>query len=644
MKKYIIIRLVILGIIASVLLMFATGYIQLDAAMDSYNNTAELQLERLEEILLQNDEDILVLQEDLKQEYIVRAKATAYILAQNPEIINDKEELEKLLSLLQIDEIHLFDKEGVIYAGTVERYHGVDMYSGEQIGFFLPMLDDTELELAQDVTPNTAEAKEMQYVAVWSEDKEYIVQVGLEPLRMLEAIEQNSLANLFENLIPSAGTTLFAIQAHTGYIIASTDAGLNGFSIHNFIEFDPENIDNTNSSTHINGVDGIARFHRYGDIVLGVNEEINLIFGIAYNNVLVVILSAVAISALIIILIYLLLDKKVIKGIEKLNNGMHRITQGDIDFKMAVTGLVEFEALSENVNSMVKSISNSSGRLSTALKYVNIPIAVYQCRQDTVFVTSKMSEILSLSQTINNGRMENSVAFIDVINNIKSNPYPGEKEVYSYEVDGKTKFLKLTAYEEEAESWGIILDVTDEINEKQSIRHERDIDFLTGIYNRRAFLEKVAELSVEENELKSAVVVMMDLDNLKYVNDSWGHIYGDKYICKAAEVLSNFNYDKKICARFSGDEFVIMLYGANDEEQLTLKIAELKQGFDNAYINNPNNEKHSVAISGGYAFYPSQATDFKVALHLADTAMYEVKHGKKGEFKKIGEQEIHQQA
>ncbi len=634
MKKYIVLRLIVVGVLASALLMLVTGYIQLDAARDSYNKTAELQLEQLEEILIKNDQDILILQDDLKEEYIVRAKAAAYILSKNPEIIHDSKELAKILSLLQIDEIHLFDKEGVLFAGTIPEYYNVDMYSGEQIGFFLPMLEDTELELAQDVTPNTVEKKEMQYVAVWNEDKEHIVQVGLEPLRLLEAIGQNELEYLFSNMIPTPGTTLMAIEAHTGYILASTNPDLNGFSMSNYGDFDLENADGTTITTRMYGSEGITTFKTYGDIVLGINEDTSSIYGLAYNNVLVVILSAIFISALIITLIYLLLDNKVLSGIESLNRGMSKIAAGETDFKLSVSGLPEFEALSENVNSMVKSVADSSGRLSTALKYINIPIAVYQHRQDTVNVTSKMGEILEIQQEAENDCILNINHFIEIINDLKSNPYHSEKDIYSYNIEGGTKYLKHTAYEEGSNHWGIILDVTEEINEKQSIRHERDIDFLTGIYNRRAFLEHVSDLVHDNEMLKTAVIVMMDLDNLKHVNDSWGHIYGDKYICTAADVLRNFNHTEKLCARFSGDEFVIMLYGADNEEQLSPIITELKTNFDDAYILNPDREKYPVKISGGYAFYPNQSKDFKEILHLADTAMYQVKHGKKGEFKR----------
>ena len=72
-------------------------------------------------------------------------------------------------------------------------------------------------------------------------------------------------------------------------------------------------------------------------------------------------------------------------------------------------------------------------------------------------------------------------------------------------------------------------DVTQEILEKQKIEYDRDYDLLTDILNRRAFYNIVSE-KIENGDLKIGAFIMWDLDNLKYVNDTYGHDYGDEYI------------------------------------------------------------------------------------------------------------------
>ena len=91
----------------------------------------------------------------------------AYIIQEKPSILEDIEELKQIAAMVEVDEIHFFDKSGRIYAGTHPEYYDYTFDSGEQIGFFKPMLKDYSLKLVQKITPNTAEGKMMQYSAVW---------------------------------------------------------------------------------------------------------------------------------------------------------------------------------------------------------------------------------------------------------------------------------------------------------------------------------------------------------------------------------------------------------------------------------------------------------------------------------------------
>ena len=83
-----------------------------------------------------------------------------------------------------------------------------------------------------------------------------------------------------------------------------------------------------------------------------------------------------------------------------------------------------------------------------------------------------------------------------------------------------------------------VMDITQDVNEKQKIEYERDYDILTHLLNRRAFKRKVSEiLNHAESRKQLGAMIMWDLDNLKYVNDAYGHDYGDKYIQRAAQIL-----------------------------------------------------------------------------------------------------------
>ena len=99
-------------------------------------------LDRVITVLNKNDDSENGLIESLKDDYIVRAKAVSYIIDAKPQVEYDVEELQKIADLILVDEIHLFDKNGYIYSGTLPKYYGFSFDSGEQMEYFKPMLTD----------------------------------------------------------------------------------------------------------------------------------------------------------------------------------------------------------------------------------------------------------------------------------------------------------------------------------------------------------------------------------------------------------------------------------------------------------------------------------------------------------------------
>ncbi len=637
MKHYILSRLAILIVFLSVLLMLVSAFLQFQSATETFITTADMQIDRMINIVNDNNHSNDQLQEDLKTDYLIRAKAAAYMINNNPQVIHDLDQLNTIIQLLQVDEIHLFNPEGTIFAGTVPEYYGFSVHSGEQIGFFAPMLDDYDLEMAQDVTPNTAAAKEMQYVAVWDDTNSMIVQLGIEPIRLLVALAETELTYLFSRQAPAIGNIILAIDPLTNTIISSTDSDLNNKSIselglyNNITNNITNNIDLV--TVNIAGQEGQAMFKQSNDLVIGLICDNQTIYQSAVQNTLIIVISGIVLGAIIIVLLYFMLDKVVLRGLYKINYSLNRIAGGDLEHQMQVSGLPEFVTMSKNVNLMVQSILEVNGKFSTIFSHVNIPLAMYECHAERVVVTSKMSEILDLDIE-QEGKLLNPTQFLAKIEQIMTKPYQNEQDVYIFEGKNQLKYLKIKLYRQDMNSWGIIIDVTADINEKQNIIFERDIDFLTNIYNRRAFLEELDRLFKDINQIKNAAMIMLDLDNLKYVNDTWGHATGDAFISRAAQVLSDFDFPNKLTARLSGDEFVIMLYGADDTNALEQAILQLAADYQKAYISTPDQQNHPVTISAGYAFYPQQSLNIKEILSFADQAMYTVKRTGKGQFGK----------
>jgi diguanylate cyclase (GGDEF)-like protein len=149
-------------------------------------------------------------------------------------------------------------------------------------------------------------------------------------------------------------------------------------------------------------------------------------------------------------------------------------------------------------------------------------------------------------------------------------------------------------------------------------------DELTGLYNRRGFLDYAQlEIGKPENKGKRALICYADMDNLKYVNDKFGHPSGDKYITDFAKVLITTFDETGFCARIGGDEFLVIL------EDSTEKDVDALLGRMNSALNvmNAIYSEYHRSVATGYAFRhecAENATSHEVYL-LADQRMYELK-------------------
>ena len=156
--------------------------------------------------------------------------------------------------------------------------------------------------------------------------------------------------------------------------------------------------------------------------------------------------------------------------------------------------------------------------------------------------------------------------------------------------------------------------------ERRRIEHERDYDILTGLYNRQAFQRVCESLFAKPETLGHAALLMTDLDNLKTINDTYGHDWGDQYLRQTGRCLAASTPPGTLAARLSGDEFMLLLYGYNSRDSASIP---------------PSGSELHISISGGVAWYPEDGTDFNTLKKYADFAMYQVKHSRKGEMKEF---------
>lgn len=194
--------------------------------------TSNVLLDRVIAVIDKNESSESEFVKSLKDDYIVRAKAISYIADAKPEVEYNIDELQKIASLMSVDEIHFIDDTGTIYSGSIPKYFGYSFDSGEQMAFFKQMLNNKYLTLCQDVTPNTAEAKEMMYAITWNESKTHMVQVGITPKRLLKELKRNQISNVVADMPVYKGMEIYVVDAKTKKILGATDASWVGNTAH----------------------------------------------------------------------------------------------------------------------------------------------------------------------------------------------------------------------------------------------------------------------------------------------------------------------------------------------------------------------------------------------------------------------------
>jgi diguanylate cyclase (GGDEF)-like protein/putative nucleotidyltransferase with HDIG domain len=154
-------------------------------------------------------------------------------------------------------------------------------------------------------------------------------------------------------------------------------------------------------------------------------------------------------------------------------------------------------------------------------------------------------------------------------------------------------------------------------------------DPLTALPNTRfMFMHLTRELS-RAHRLKTEVsLLVMDLDNFKEINDTFGHHVGDRALREVAAVLRAGIRPYDICVRYAGDEFIVVLSGCGGEEAERKRL-ELQDAVDNLQFEARPGQKLAIAISIGAAVFPHDGDSYETLLATADSRMYRDKTRRK---------------
>ena len=163
---------------------------------------------------------------------------------------------------------------------------------------------------------------------------------------------------------------------------------------------------------------------------------------------------------------------------------------------------------------------------------------------------------------------------------------------------------------------------------RAKLAHERNVDALTGLLNRRALVERAAQLFLAPTAHGGEFVVLFaDLDGFKAVNDTHGHHVGDRVLSAVAGRIAEIVRGVDLVARYGGDEFILIL------PSTTLDAGEMvAQRVRQAIDDWASDNGIDVSVSIGLGKYPDHGADLEAVIAAVDKAMYrsKVMHGRGG--------------
>jgi diguanylate cyclase (GGDEF)-like protein/putative nucleotidyltransferase with HDIG domain len=163
----------------------------------------------------------------------------------------------------------------------------------------------------------------------------------------------------------------------------------------------------------------------------------------------------------------------------------------------------------------------------------------------------------------------------------------------------------------------------------EQTRHESQTDSLTGLPNRRSFERQLrAGLTRAASAQGHASLVVLDLDRLKEINDTYGHEAGDRALRAIGTVMRSTVRETDLCARFAGDEFVIVLWDCSPECELR-RIAEVQTAVAAFPFEPRQGVRVPLSISAGCARFPKDGVSLDDLLIAADERMYQDKAGRR---------------
>ncbi len=253
----------------------------------------------------------------------------------------------------------------------------------------------------------------------------------------------------------------------------------------------------------------------------------------------------------------------------------------------------------------------------------------------------KESEVLGKNPSILKSGKHDKAFYQQMWDEIKKRGF-WKGEIYNRKKDGTIypEILSITAVKDDkGEIQNFVshfFDISDVKKVQEELRKRAELDLLTELFNRKKLLEELRVLfGILKKEGTLGAFFFIDLDNFKYVNDSYGHDIGDKVLMEVAKRLKSLEGPSDMSARIAGDEFALVLGDLGKDEQIAIHKSSLMAQRLINICGEPvviDGQEIEITYSVGIALFPKEFEHVDEVINAADIAMYSSKKSGKNTF------------
>ncbi len=347
------------------------------------------------------------------------ARALSRIVSLDPTVMNSTESMQELANLLEVNEVHVTDENGILRWGNVPDFYGYDFSSAAQTKPFLQILENPEIQLAQNPQPNGAIGAMVQYTGVSRQGKKGIVQVGLEASFIDELKEDLSMQHTVKNT--KIGKTGFGIVIENKTITAHPDKYLIGKDLSKLDWFTSLNLSEPFAWIEMDGIEYFAGYKTVGqELLMGVvprseyYQSLNII-------VMVMIITIVAVFLVMGVLMLLIIKGIVTKPISSVSHILQEFAKGNLTIG---------EELEKSISKVTDSKSlHSKDEIMQML--LNFNTAIGNTKTTIVGIKNQTDTLEAIGEKLEQDAVDSSVAVEQIASNVATVKKQIEQEASS---------------------------------------------------------------------------------------------------------------------------------------------------------------------------------------------------------------------